>query len=52
MLGALVFTLRDSGQSPMAAAVSLVSLLLVAVLMALASFAARHLPPGTLPWRP
>jgi len=51
-LGVLVFTLQDSGQSPMAAAVSLVSLLLVAGLMALASFAGRHLPPGTLPWRP
>jgi iron(III) transport system permease protein len=51
-LGVLVFTLQDSGQSPMAAAVSLVSLLLVGALMALATLAGRRLPPGTLPWRP
>ena len=51
-LGVLVFTLQDSGQSPMAAAVSCVSLLLVGALMALATLAGRRLPPGTLPWRP
>jgi iron(III) transport system permease protein len=51
-LGVLVFTLQESGQSPMAAAVSLVSLLLVGALMALATLAGRGLPPGTLPWRP
>lgn len=51
-LGVLVFTLQESGQSPMAAAVSCLSLLLVAGLMGLATLAGRHLPPGTLPWRP
>jgi iron(III) transport system permease protein len=51
-LGVLVFTLQESGQSPMAAAVSCVSMLLVAGLMGLATLAGRRLPPGTLPWRP
>ncbi|MDW8399527.1 MAG: ABC transporter permease subunit, partial [Acetobacteraceae bacterium] len=51
-LGVLVFTLQDSGQSPMAAAVSTVSLVLVGALMAVATLAGRGLPPGTLPWRP
>jgi iron(III) transport system permease protein len=51
-LGVLVFTLQESGQSPMAAAVSCVSMLLVAALMGLATLAGRRLPPGTLPWRP
>lgn len=51
-LGVLVFTLQESGQSPMAAAVSCVSMLLVAGLMGLATIAGRRLPPGTLPWRP
>lgn len=51
-LGVLVFNLQDSGQAPLAAAVSCLSLLLVAALMALASLMAGRLPPGTLPWRP
>jgi iron(III) transport system permease protein len=51
-LGVLVFGLQESGQSPLAAAVSCLSLTLMAVLMALATFAARRLPAGTLPWRP
>jgi iron(III) transport system permease protein len=51
-LGVLVFNLQDGGQSPQAAAVSCLSLLLVAGLMALASLLGRRLPPGTLPWRP
>lgn len=51
-LGVLVFNLQDGGQGPQAAAVSLVALLLVAGLMAAATAAARHLPAGTLPWRP
>ncbi|UFN51277.1 ABC transporter permease subunit [Roseomonas sp. OT10] len=51
-LGVLVFNLQDGGQGPQAAAVSLVALLLVAGLMGLATLSARHLPAGTLPWRP
>jgi iron(III) transport system permease protein len=51
-LGVLVFGLQESGQSPLAAAVSCLALLLSAALMALASLAARRLPAGTLPWRP
>jgi iron(III) transport system permease protein len=51
-LGVLVFGLQESGQSPLAAAVSCLALLLVAALMGLATLAARRLPAGTLPWRP
>ncbi len=51
-LGVLVFNLQDGGQSPQAAAVSCLSLLLVAGLMAAANLLGRRLPPGTLPWRP
>jgi iron(III) transport system permease protein len=51
-LGVLVFNLQDGGQSPQAAAVSCLSLLLVAALMGAASLLGRRLPAGTLPWRP
>ncbi len=51
-LGVLVFGLQESGQSPLASAVSLLALGLMAGLMALAGLLARRLPPGTLPWRP
>ncbi|MDP3417768.1 iron ABC transporter permease [Falsiroseomonas sp.] len=51
-LGVLVFSLQESGQSPLAAAVSCLALLLSAALMAAATLAARRLPAGTLPWRP
>ncbi len=51
-LGVLVFGLQESGQAPLAAAVSCLALGLMAGLMALATLAARHLPAGTLPWRP
>jgi len=51
-LGVLVFGLQDSGQSPLASAVSCLALLLMAALMAAATLAARRLPAGTLPWRP
>lgn len=51
-LGVLVFSLQESGQSPLAAAVSCLALLLSATLMAAATLAARRLPAGTLPWRP
>lgn len=51
-LGVLVFNLQDSGSTALAAAVSCLALLLVALLMALATLAARRLPPGTLPWQP
>lgn len=51
-LGVLVFGLQESGQAPLAAAVSCLALMLMAALMGLATLAARRLPPGTLPWRP
>jgi iron(III) transport system permease protein len=51
-LGVLVFGLQESGNSPLASAVSCLALLLMAALMALATLAARRLPAGTLPWRP
>lgn len=51
-IGVLVFNLQDSGQAPLAAAVSCIALLLVAALMALATLAAGRLPAGTLPWKP
>lgn len=51
-LGVLVFTLQESGQSAQASAVSVIALALMAALMAAATLVARHLPPGTLPWRP
>lgn len=51
-LGVLVFGLQESGQSPLASAVSCLALLLMATLMAAATLAARRLPAGTLPWRP
>ena len=50
-LGVMIFSLNDSGQTGMAAATALLALALVAVLMALASLAARRLPQGTLPWQ-
>jgi len=49
-LGVIVFGLNDGGAVGQAAAVSIVSLVLVLVLMGLASLLARRLPPGTLPW--
>ncbi|MFC0407795.1 ABC transporter permease [Roseomonas elaeocarpi] len=51
-LGVLVFNLQDGGEGPQAAAVSLVALLLVGGLMALASVLGKRLPQGTLPWYP
>ena len=51
-LGVIVFGLNDGGAVGQAAAVSVVSLVIVLVLMGLASLAARRLPPGTLPWSP
>jgi iron(III) transport system permease protein len=51
-LGVLVFNLQDGGQSPQAAAVSCLSLLLVAGLIGAATLLGRRLPAGTLPWRP
>jgi iron(III) transport system permease protein len=50
-LGVLVFGLNEGGETRLAASVSLLSLLLVAVLMALVTLAGRRLPPGAIPWR-
>jgi len=51
-LGVLVFNLQDGGQGPQAAAVSCLSLVLVACLIGAASLLGKRLPAGTLPWRP
>lgn len=51
-LGVLVFNLQDGGQGPQAAAVSCLSLVLVAGLIGAASLLGKRLPAGTLPWRP
>jgi iron(III) transport system permease protein len=51
-LGVLVFGLQESGNAPLASAVSCLALGLMAALMAAATLAARRLPAGTLPWRP
>jgi iron(III) transport system permease protein len=51
-LGVLVFGLQESGNAPLASAVSCLALGLMAALMAAATLAARKLPAGTLPWRP
>jgi iron(III) transport system permease protein len=49
-LGVIVFSLQEGGDSPLAAAVSVVSIVAVLALMGFASLFARRLPPGVLPW--
>jgi iron(III) transport system permease protein len=49
-LGVIVFSLQEGGDSPLAAAVSCVSIAVVLALMAGASLLARRLPDGVLPW--
>ena len=50
-IGVQIFSMQYEGNSTGAAALSVMSLALVAVLVAAADRLARHLPPGTLPWR-
>jgi iron(III) transport system permease protein len=49
-LGLIVFSLQEGGDSPLAAAVSCVSIAVVLALMAGASLLANRLPDGVLPW--
>jgi iron(III) transport system permease protein len=49
-LGVIVFSLQEGGDSPLAAAVSCVSIAVVLALMAFASLLASRLPDGVLPW--
>jgi len=49
-LGVIVFSLQEGGDSPLAAAVSIVAIGVVVALMGVLSLFARRLPPGTLPW--
>ena len=50
-LGVIVYSLQEGGDSPLAAAVSVVAIAIVLGLMALADIVGRRLPPGALPWR-
>jgi iron(III) transport system permease protein len=49
-LGVIVFSLQEGGDSPLAAAVSIVAIFVVVLLMGVLSLLSRRLPPGTLPW--
>lgn len=49
-IGVMVFALQYEGNSTAAAAVAVLSTLLVLVLAAIATLASRRLPRGTLPW--
>lgn len=50
-VGVTIFSLQYEGNSTQAAAVSAVSVALVLILVMTLDRLARHLPPGTLPWR-
>ena len=50
-LGVLVYSLEEGGNTPLAAAVSVLAVLVVLGVMMLASLLGRRLPPGVLPWR-
>jgi iron(III) transport system permease protein len=49
-LGVIVFSLQEGGDSPLAAAVSIVAIGVVVALMGVLSLLRHRLPPGTLPW--
>lgn len=49
-LGVIVFSLQEGGDSPLAAAVSILAIAVVVALMLVLSLLARRLPKGTLPW--
>jgi len=50
-IGVILFSLEESGLSPQAAAVAMVTLVVVIVLLAGLDHLGRRLPPGVLPWR-
>jgi iron(III) transport system permease protein len=49
-LGVIVFSLQEGGDSPLAAAVSILAIGVVVALMLALTFLAKRLPKGTLPW--
>ncbi len=49
-LGVIVFSLQEGGDSPLAAAVSVISILAVLALMLMASLLQNRLPAGVVPW--
>ena len=50
-LGVVVFSLEQGGESTLAAALSVLTVLATVGLMGVASLAARRLPRGILPWQ-
>lgn len=50
-LGVLIFSLNESGENALAAAVAVVIVLLVGALMGLLGLFSRRLPRGVIPWR-
>jgi iron(III) transport system permease protein len=50
-LGVVVFSLQQEGNSPAAAAVATISILVTLALAAVASIVGRRLPEGVVPWR-
>lgn len=50
-LGVAIFNLDDSGSSDLAAALSVLVVVMVVLLMAALEALAKHLPEGVLPWR-
>lgn len=49
-LGVTVFSLQEAGDAPLAAAISVIAVVVVVALMGALTLLARRLPPGTLPW--
>jgi iron(III) transport system permease protein len=49
-LGVIVFSLQEGGDSPLAAAIAVISIAAIIVLMSLATTLASRLPDGVLPW--
>jgi len=50
-IGVILFSLEESGLSPQAAAVAVITLLVIVLLLALLDRLGRRLPAGVLPWR-
>ncbi|MHA6690915.1 ABC transporter permease [Devosia sp. A449] len=50
-IGVILFSLEETGLSPQAAAVAVITLLVIVLLLALLDRLGRRLPTGVLPWR-
>jgi len=50
-LGVVIFSFEQGGDSPYAAAVSVLVVLITFLLMLVTNMFARYLPDGVLPWR-